>query len=68
MHGLPMAFHDEVQDHLLALDPIAFHNRKLLVKLSSKLNFILRQIDPYNARTVVMRRLMSTGLFRSSPS
>src|SRR5260370_19804012 len=42
--------HDQVQDNLLHLDPVAFNNRKLLVKLSSKLNSALPQIDLYNGQ------------------
>src|SRR6202035_1054079 len=49
MHGLD-GIHDQVQDHLLHLDAVAFHNRKPLVKLSAKLNSILPEIDPYNGQ------------------
>jgi hypothetical protein len=67
MHGVD-GIHDEVQDHLLHLDPVAFHNRKLLVKFSSKLNSILPQTDAHDRQDCADEMVdVDRALFRPSP-
>src|SRR5215470_9000430 len=49
LHSLD-GIHDEVQDDLLQLHLVAFHDRNVLVELRLKLHAVLLQIDPYKSQ------------------
>ena len=61
MHRLD-GVHREIQDHLLQLDWVGFHGRKLIVEVRFNFYTIFLDIVPQIANADKIRELMSTGL------